>query len=156
MSIKIIMTKYFILLITLMISFPTYAVDKTSTNFATPEQEQRFKNLIDELRCVVCQNQSLSDSNAALAQDLRDEVRSMVDKGLTDKEITDFLVNRYGDFVLYRPPLKPKTYILWIGPVILLLISIISMVYFIRRQKIANSQENKLTVDEQKQLKDIL
>jgi len=83
-------------------------VDKNPIEFANVEQEERFSNLINELRCVVCQNQSVADSNAELAQDVRDLVRNKILEGQTDLQITDFLVDRYGDFVLYNPPLKPK------------------------------------------------
>ena len=80
----------------------------------------RLKKLDEELRCLVCQNQSLADSNAPLAQDLRREVRSLADAGKSDAEIKDFLVARYGDFVLYKPPVKSITWLLWFGPFVLL------------------------------------
>ncbi|MFB6259517.1 MAG: cytochrome c-type biogenesis protein, partial [Thiohalorhabdaceae bacterium] len=79
--------------------------------------------LLGKLRCLVCQNQSLADSDADLAQDLRDEVYvHMVEKGKTNEAIVDYLVDRYGDFVLYRPPFEPATYLLWFGPLVLLVI----------------------------------
>ncbi len=81
--------------------------------------EARFQHLIKEIRCLVCQNQSLADSHAELAQDLRQEIYEMMKAGKSDREIIAFLVNRYGDFVLYRPPVKPTTYLLWYGPAIL-------------------------------------
>jgi cytochrome c-type biogenesis protein CcmH len=83
--------------------------------------EQRLKALEEELRCLVCQNQSLADSNAPLAEDLRREVRTLADTGKNDQEIRDFLVARYGDFVLYKPPVKATTWLLWFGPFVLLL-----------------------------------
>jgi cytochrome c-type biogenesis protein CcmH len=83
--------------------------------------EQRLKTLEEELRCLVCQNQSLADSNAPLAEDLRREVRALADAGKNDQEIRDFLVARYGDFVLYKPPVKATTWLLWFGPFALLL-----------------------------------
>ena len=82
--------------------------------------DARLKKLDEELRCLVCQNQSLADSNAPLAQDLRREVRSLADAGKSDAEIKDFLVARYGDFVLYKPPVKGITWLLWFGPFVLL------------------------------------
>lgn len=88
--------------------------------FSDPAQEKQFKELTEELRCLVCQNQSLADSSAGLAQDLRREVYRMVIDGDSDEEIVNYLVARYGDFILYRPPLKPSTYFLWLGPVIFL------------------------------------
>jgi cytochrome c-type biogenesis protein CcmH len=90
---------------------------------ATPADvalDARLKKLDEELRCLVCQNQSLADSNAPLAQDLRREVRSLADAGKSDAEIKDFLVARYGDFVLYKPPVKSITWLLWFGPFVLL------------------------------------
>ena len=90
--------------------------------FESSAEEQRFKDLIEELRCLVCQNQSLIDSDAELAHDLRAEVHELLLSGRTDDEIKQFLVDRYGDFVLYRPPLQQNTYLLWIAPLILLLI----------------------------------
>ena len=84
--------------------------------FPNPQLEQRYHSLIAELRCLVCQNQSLADSNADLAEDLRDEVYTMLLAGKSDREIVAFLVDRYGDFVLYRPPVKNITLLLWGGP----------------------------------------
>ncbi len=82
--------------------------------------DARLKKLDEELRCLVCQNQSLADSNAPLAQDLRREVRSLADAGKSDAQIKEFLVARYGDFVLYKPPVKATTWLLWFGPFLLL------------------------------------
>jgi cytochrome c-type biogenesis protein CcmH len=83
--------------------------------------EARLKNLEEELRCLVCQNQTLADSTAPLAEDLRREVRELAQQGKSDAEIKQYLVARYGDFVLYRPPVKPTTWLLWFGPFALLL-----------------------------------
>lgn len=91
--------------------------------FDQPDQEQRFQGLVEELRCLVCQNQNLADSEAPLAKDLRREVAEMVRAGQSDAEIKTFLVARYGDFVLYRPQFKPITWALWIGPPIILLLA---------------------------------
>jgi cytochrome c-type biogenesis protein CcmH len=91
-------------------------------NFATAEQEQRFQDLTEELRCLVCQNQTLADSDAPLAQDLRQEIHDMLMDGQSDDEIRTFLVERYGDFVLYRPAMKGNTLLLWLAPVLLLLL----------------------------------
>lgn len=92
----------------------------TPFHFDQPEQAARYDKLAQELRCLVCQNQSLADSHADLAQDLRNEVYRMITSGKTDQEIIDFLVARYGDFVLYRPPVSPLTWLLWFGPALLL------------------------------------
>jgi cytochrome c-type biogenesis protein CcmH len=85
-----------------------------------PVLEHRMMALAEELRCLVCQNQTLADSNAPLAEDLRNQIREQMRKGNSDREVVDFLVARYGDFVLYRPPLKATTFLLWFGPLLLL------------------------------------
>lgn len=92
----------------------------TPFQFKDATQEQRYNRLTAELRCMVCQNQSLADSHADLAQDMRNEVFRMLEQGLGDDEIVDFLVQRYGDFVLYRPPVSGSTSLLWFGPALLL------------------------------------
>lgn len=102
---------------------------------ANPEVEARLKVLAVELRCLVCQNQTLADSNAPLAEDLRREVREMIVKGMSDREIIDFLVERYGDFVLYRPPWKLTTSLLWVGPFLLLGAGAIGLVFALRRRQ---------------------
>ena len=99
-----------------------------------PVVEERLKHLAVELRCLVCQNQTLADSNAPLAEDLRREVREMIVKNMSDKEIIDFLVSRYGDFVLYRPPLKSTTAFLWVGPFVLLVGGGIALVVALKRR----------------------
>lgn len=87
-----------------------------------PELDARYRELIAEIRCLVCQNQSLADSNAALAVDLREQVRSMLVEGATDEEVVDYLTARYGDFVLYRPPFRASTAALWLSPLLFLLV----------------------------------
>jgi cytochrome c-type biogenesis protein CcmH len=104
-----------------------------------PQVEARLKTLAVELRCLVCQNQTLADSNAPLAEDLRREVREMITKGMSDREIIDFLVQRYGDFVLYRPPWKATTTLLWLGPFLLLIAGATALVLALR------SRQKKLT-----------
>jgi len=100
-----------------------------------PQVEARLKTLAVELRCLVCQNQTLADSHAPLAEDLRREVREMIAKDMTDKEIIDFLVQRYGDFVLYRPPWKASTTLLWLGPFLLLIAGATGLVFALRRRQ---------------------
>lgn len=99
---------------------PAFAID-TGEAFADPAQQQRYERLIRELRCLVCQNQSIADSNATLATDLRREVRDMLQAGRSDGEIRAFMTERYGDFVLYDPPMAPRTLLLWLAPALLLL-----------------------------------
>jgi cytochrome c-type biogenesis protein CcmH len=89
--------------------------------FDDPAKQARYERLIEELRCLVCQNQSLADSDADLARDLRDEVYGIIQSGKDEQEAIRFLTDRYGDFVLYRPPVKPITWLLWIGPLLILL-----------------------------------
>lgn len=122
--------------------------------FADPAQEERYKGLLEELRCLVCQNQSLADSNADLAQDLRQEVYRMVLAGDSDEHIVDFLVARYGDFVLYRPPVRPRTYLLWFGPVALLLLGVLIGVRFIRRR--AAQSDVALSEQERRRVAELL
>lgn len=100
-----------------------------------PQAEARLKQLAVDLRCLVCQNQTLADSNAPLAEDLRQEVREMIAKDMSDKDIIDFLVARYGDFVLYRPPLKATTTLLWLGPFLLLIAGATTLVLALRRRQ---------------------
>lgn len=87
---------------------------------ANPELEKRVMELSDELRCLVCQNQTLADSHAELAMDLKNQVREKLASGMSNKEVIDYMVERYGDFVLYRPPVKGTTWVLWFGPFLLL------------------------------------
>ncbi|MFN3884653.1 MAG: cytochrome c-type biogenesis protein CcmH [Rhodocyclaceae bacterium] len=99
-----------------------------------PVVEQRMVKITEELRCLVCQNESLAGSQADLAKDLRDEVRNLIKAGKSDDEVREFLVSRYGDFVLYRPQVKPVTYLLWGGPFLLLIIGLIALVRHLRRR----------------------
>ncbi len=106
-----------------------------------PVTEKRMVKLAEELRCLVCQNESLASSHAELADDLRQEVREKIRKGLTDQQIKDYLVARYGDFVLYQPPVKRTTYLLWAGPFILLLAGMGILYVQLRKRKSAIKDE---------------
>lgn len=99
-----------------------------------PVVEQRMVKITEELRCLVCQNESLAGSQADLAKDLRQEVRELIKSGKTDDEVKEFLVSRYGDFVLYRPQVKPVTYLLWGGPFLLLITGILALMRYLRRR----------------------
>lgn len=103
--------------------------------FESNQQEQRYHELIDELRCLVCQNQNLADSNAALAQDLRERTYQMVRSGDSSDEIIDYMVARYGEFIMYRPPLRTSTYLLWFGPLVFLLLAVLTVVLYWRRTR---------------------
>ncbi|MDM8566603.1 cytochrome c-type biogenesis protein CcmH [Candidatus Halobeggiatoa sp. HSG11] len=140
----------------LIFPFYVHAVDNNPSEFSTPEQEQRYQELIKELRCVVCQNQSVADSNAELAQDVRNLVRDQIHDGQTDQQISSFMVERYGDFVLYDPPFNSKTYLLWGLPLLLTLIAIISFIYFTRKHVQTTSVSTDLTKDEQAKIKQAL
>ena len=120
-------------------SFPAIAADPLV--FANQEQESRFQALTEELRCLVCQNQNLADSDAPLAQDLRKEIHSMLLAGKSDDEIRSFLVERYGDFVLYRPPLKGNTLLLWLTPVLLLMGGGLVVAWNVRRHRMSPETE---------------
>ncbi|WP_372528649.1 cytochrome c-type biogenesis protein CcmH [Piscinibacter sp.] len=120
---------------------------KEATPLAEDEAvEQRLIAIADELRCLVCQNESLAGSRADLAQDLRREIRGLIKQGKTDKEIMEFLVSRYGDFVRYRPPLKPTTWLLWGGPFALGGAGLVGLVLFLRRRRVPDAT---LSVEEQ-------
>lgn len=101
---------------------------------ADPEQQARYERLTNELRCLVCQNQTVADSNADLAKDLRDQTRRMIETGATDEQILTFMTERYGDFVLYRPPVRARTALLWAAPILLLLAGALSAGLVIRRR----------------------
>jgi len=120
-----------------------------------PAVEARLKKLAVELRCLVCQNQTLADSNAPLAEDLRREVREMIVKNMSDQEIIEFLVSRYGDFVLYRPPVKTTTMLLWIGPFVLLFVGGVALVVALKRrgQKV---QDVVVTDEEHRRVEQLL
>jgi len=118
-------SKLFILILTLTLSVSVFAQRAPVQEplvFDSMLQEDRFNQLTMELRCLVCQNQNLADSDAQLAHDLRAEVHEMLVAGKSDDEIKQFMVERYGDFVLYRPPVQKNTYLLWLAPMVLLLI----------------------------------
>jgi cytochrome c-type biogenesis protein CcmH len=102
---------------------------------ADPVLEKRVMALAEELRCLVCQNQTLAESNAPLAEDLRNQLRERMRQGQSDREVVDFLVQRYGDFVLYRPPLKGTTILLWFGPLLLLVAGFAVLLRRVRRRR---------------------
>jgi cytochrome c-type biogenesis protein CcmH len=115
--------------------FSSVAMAKEAAPMAADvDVEKRMVAISDELRCLVCQNESLSGSHAELAQDLRREIRTMINEGKSDKDILDFMVARYGDFVRYRPPMKPTTWLLWGGPFVLLAGGIAALIAFLRRR----------------------
>lgn len=129
------------------------AKEATSTA-PDPALEQRVMALSNELRCLVCQNQTIADSSAPLAEDLRNQVREKMRNGSSDPEIIDFMVARYGDFVLYRPPFKATTFLLWFGPLLLLAAGSIVLLRRLLRRR--SSQDVEMTAAERKRAADLL
>lgn len=121
-----------ILLIFLLLCAPVLAIEPMA--FTDRAEETRFRTLAAELRCLMCQNQSLADSPSGIAQDLRREVLELMQQGLTDAQIKQHLVERYGDFVLYRTPVRTGTWLLWFGPGVLLLVGAIGLAIIVRRR----------------------
>jgi cytochrome c-type biogenesis protein CcmH len=132
--------KLFLTGIIFLIASNVFAAIEVHT-FDSVKEEQRYKKLINELRCLVCQNQNLADSNADLAVDLRNQTYTMIKRGASDDEIIDFMVSRYGDFVLYRPPFKLTTALLWIGPFIILGIGVVFLLRFVNSQRVTTMPE---------------
>jgi cytochrome c-type biogenesis protein CcmH len=112
--------KTFMALLLVLCAMPAMAAEAPNVA-ADPALEKRVMALSEELRCLVCQNQTIADSHAELAIDLRNQVREQLAAGKSEKEVTDYMVQRYGDFVLYRPPVKGLTWLLWFGPFVLLI-----------------------------------
>ena len=119
-----------------------------------PVTEQRLISISEEMRCLVCQNESLAGSRSDLANDLRREIRILIKEGKSDDQIRNFMVERYGDFVLYRPPVKPVTWLLWIGPFVILGIGIAGLLIYLRRRN--NSVPNVTLTDSDNQKIDAL
>ncbi|MDR2837616.1 MAG: cytochrome c-type biogenesis protein CcmH [Azonexus sp.] len=123
---------------------------------ADPVAEKRLQALSKELRCLVCQNETIADSNAELAGDLRREIRSMIHEGRSDTEIVDFMVARYGDFVLYRPQVKGATLLLWGGPGVLLLLGVSALFIYLRRRASRVADKGPLSPEEASRLEALL
>ena len=121
--------------LTMALNLGTAHAGEAAPMAADPVLEARMTGIADELRCLVCQNESLASSRAELANDLRTEVRSLIRQGKTDAQIKDYLVTRYGDFVLYRPAVKPLTWVLWFGPFLLLVGGLIGMGIYLRQRR---------------------
>lgn len=144
--------KRLLFIFSLMMSCGSYAVD--TYQLPDPKQQETYETLTKELRCLVCQNQTIADSNAELAADLRRQVYEMLQQGKSREDIVQFMTDRYGDFVLYKPAFKGKTSVLWIAPVVFLLIGLITVFFIIRRKKAAanqHSQADVLEMDAEKQ-----
>jgi len=151
---KIRLCKRLLLLLVLLVGSSAMAAIETY-EFDTPEQEALFKKMIVELRCLVCQNQNLADSNAELAVDLREKTYEMVKAGKSEADIIEYMVARYGDFVLYRPPVKSSTLFLWLGPLLFLAIAIIVAIRFIGSRQNAGA-DPELTDEQLQMARDLL
>jgi len=146
------------------VTLPAGAVDPSEV-LDDPVLETRAREISKELRCLVCQNQSIDDSDASLARDLRVLVRERLTRGDSDIEVIDYVVSRYGDFVLLNPPFKGSTYVLWLGPILIVGLGLLAVFFFYRRQGgsselpqggASNEAVKQLTDDEQKRLDALL
>jgi cytochrome c-type biogenesis protein CcmH len=121
-----------------------------------PLVEKRLIHISEELRCMVCQNESLASSRAELANDLREEVRKLIREDRSDSQIKEYLVTRYGDFVLYKPEVKPLTWVLWFGPFLLLVLAIVGMAYYLRQRQSAQNSRTVLSDEDRRKVQEIL
>ena len=134
----------------------SFAVVFEPREFSSPQHEARYKQLTAELRCLVCQNQNVADSDAPLAQDLRREVFRMLNESYTDAQILDYMVQRYGDFVLYRPPVKPLTLALWAGPFVLAILGLLLLWRVMKRRRAATANQAPLSADDRERLRKLI
>lgn len=143
------------LLFMALVSSVTLADTGRSTSGDDPATEKRLQALSKELRCLVCQNETLADSQAGLAEDLRREIREQIKAGKSDEEIISFLTQRYGQFILYRPQVTPATYLLWFGPFLLLAGGLFILFHYIRSRR-DSILETPLTAEERKRAAELL
>ncbi|MCP4000380.1 MAG: cytochrome c-type biogenesis protein CcmH [Gammaproteobacteria bacterium] len=120
-------------LLSLFLLLPVWAIDPTEV-MADPKDQAMYETITQEVRCLVCQNQTIANSTAPLAADLRREIRRMIEEGQSEAEIKTFLVERYGDFVLYKPLFRKWNLVLWLGPIVLLLIGLVALSLIVRRR----------------------
>lgn len=147
--------RQFVLLVFILIVSPLSWAKEALPVAENPEIEKRMIALSEELRCLVCQNESLAGSRSDFAKDIRREIREQLMENKSDKEITDFLVARYGDFVLYRPPVRTNTMLLWFGPFIFLLIGACVLIFYLKQRR-KSLQESPLSNEQLKQAEDLL
>jgi len=147
--------KRIILLLTVLISLFGATLAKEAQSNEDPKIEQRMKLLTEQLRCMVCQNETLDASRADLAENLRKEIREQIKAGKSDQEIIAFLTQRYGDYVLYNPPVKKTTYLLWFGPFVLLIGGTVVLYRYVRNRR-EMIKESPLSADERKRAEEIL
>ena len=142
--------KAIVLILTSMFFLQTAVANDAAPLADDPVTEQRLIAISEEMRCLVCQNESLAGSRSDLANDLRREIRTLIKEGKSDEQIRTFMVERYGDFVLYRPPVKPITWLLWIGPFVILGIGIAFLLSYLRRRITLVSSKTLSEEDNQK------
>ncbi|MCG8048675.1 MAG: cytochrome c-type biogenesis protein CcmH [Candidatus Thiodiazotropha endolucinida] len=147
--------RLFVLIFTLLCALPAVqAATLADYSFDEPGKAEDFRDIIEEMRCLVCQNESLAGSNAELAIDLRNEIYEMMKSGQEKEDIINFMVARYGDFVLYSPPLKPTTYPIWFGPLIVFLVGGVVLFRILKRKSVA--RETELSTEEEQRLNRLL
>lgn len=139
----------------LLLAGPAFAVEPGEM-LDDPALEQRARDLSAEIRCVVCQNESIDSSNAEIAHELRVLVRERLVAGDSDQQVLDYLVARYGDYVLLRPPMKPETYLLWYGPFVVLLLGALGVFVYFRQLRAAPAQPPRLSAEEEARLARLL
>jgi cytochrome c-type biogenesis protein CcmH len=144
-----------LVLVAIVLVFACVSLAKEAQPAENAQIEQRMKSLTEQLRCLVCQNETLADSRADLAEDLRREIRKEIKAGKSDQEIIAFLTQRYGDFILYNPPVKSTTYLLWFGPFVVLLAGIAVLYRYLGMRKKMIS-DRPLTTAERKQAEELL
>lgn len=148
--------KYFYAWVLLLVACTSVLAKDAVLLAEDPVVEQRLIAISEELRCLVCQNESLAGSRADLAMDLRRELRNLIKQGKTDAEIREFMVSRYGDFVLYRPPVKPSTWLLWLGPFGLMVAGLVALFVYLRRRNSEVAASTGLTEEESKRAEALL
>ena len=147
--------KTLVLVLVLISCFAVVTIAKEAQPAEDPRIEARMKALTEQLRCLVCQNETLADSHADLAEDLRKQIREQMSAGKSDQEILAYLTQRYGDFVLYKPPVKATTYLLWFGPFALLIAGTFILYHYVRRRR-EIIEERPLTADEKRRAEKLL
>jgi len=148
--------KYFYAWVLLLVACSSVLAKDAVLLAEDPVVEQRLIAISEELRCLVCQNESLAGSRADLAMDLRRELRNLIKQGKTDAEIREFMVSRYGDFVLYRPPVKPTTWLLWLGPFGLMVAGLVALFVYLRRRNSEVAATTGLTEEQSKRAEALL
>ena len=146
----------FILLLSAVLAAADAVAQVDTFEFDTEQQQQRFRNLSDELRCPMCQNSSLSGSTGGVAEDLRREIHRMIMEGMSDNEIVQFMFERYGDFILFRPRLTAGTFFLWFGPLLFLLLGGVVGYGIFRRAKKVSDDDAVLDESQQEKLQQLL